>query len=280
MRKIIKTIFKTILAGVMVFALMIGAARASLFGEENAFLGKILVEDIQQTLRLQDIVGFATKELDTLNKRFGYEKWINKGLDQVKDYGFLKYLKTDDFVIGNLQYNMESVGFSMNGDAYTMGNLDEWIDQVWGKAPEILNGQTKYPGSLSDWAFQSENDLPGVFLGSPSVSNMVNRGNAQLSYKHALWNMAYNEKIRQTYIDLLDDAQNSNPGEASRINAQSNALQNIQLGRLDNTQSAILKLMAAKQLDHYQNKNNQTQTLAQGFSGVADLFKTAPTLMR
>ncbi len=280
MGRIIRNTLKTVLVATSVFALMIGAARASMFGEENVLLSKMLVEDIQQTFRLQDIVSFAGKELDSLNKRFGYEKWINKGLDQVKDYGFLKYLRTDDFVIGNFQDNMERVGFSMNGDAYTMGNLDEWIDQVWGKAPEMLNSRTQYPGSYSEWQFQQENDLPGLFLGSSSMSNMVNRSNAQLSYKHALWNMAYNEKIKQTYMDLLDDAQSSNPGAASRITAQSSALQNIQLGRLDDTQSTILRLMAAKELDHYQNKNHQTQTLVQGFTGVANLFKTAPTLMR
>lgn len=280
MKRLFRIILKFTLGGILTFALFVGAARASLFGEENAILGKILLEDVQQTLRLQDIVTFATKELQVLNQRYGYEKWINKGLDEVKDYGFLDHIKTDDFIIGSFQYNMGNVGFNMNGDEYTLGNADEWIDQVWGKAPELMNSATKYPGSLSEWKFQEENDLPGMFLGSSSVTNMVNRGNAQLSYKHALWNMNFNERIKQTYEQLLDDAQYSNPGEASRISAQSNALQNIQLGRLDNTQSAVLKLMAEKRLNHIQNKQYQSQSISQGLGGVVSLFGTVPTFLK
>lgn len=280
MRNLLKTILKMVLGSIVALVLLLGAARASIFGEENALLGKIFLEDMQQTLRLKDIISFASKELHVLNQKYGYEKWINKGLDQVKDYGFLDHIKTDDYVLGTLQYNLGNVGFTMNGDDYTLGQFDEWVDQVWGKAPELLNSESKYPGSLSEWQFQQQNDLPGLFLGSSTMSNMVNRQNAQLSYKHALWNMAYNDKIKQTYEDLLDDAQSSNPGEASRISAQSNALQNIQLGRLDNTQSAILKLMAAKQLSNLQSQQHDAQSLAQGLSSVGKLFTHVPTFLK
>lgn len=280
MRRCLKVILKMSFGVVVSCALLLGAARASIFGEENALLGKILLEDVQHTFHLKDIVSFAGKELQSLNQQYGYEKWINKGLDQIKDYGFLEHIRTDDYVIGTFQYNMGNVGFTMNRDDYTLDNVDDWIDQVWGKAPEIINTQTKYPGSLSEWQLQEENDLPGFALGSGNMRQMVNRGNAQLSYKHALWNMAYNEKIKGTFEQLLDDAQYSNPGEASRINAQSNTLQNIQLGRLDNTQSSILRLMAEKRLNNLQRDQYQSQSLIQGFMGVVSLFKTAPTFLK
>lgn len=280
MRNSIRTIGKLIAGLVLGLVLLIGGAQASLFGEENALLGKILLEDVQHTLHLKDIVSFAGKELQALNQRYGYEKWINKGLDQVKDYGFLDHIRTDDYIIGTFQYNMGNVGFSMNGDDYMMNNVDEWIDSVWDKAPEMINSATKYPGSLSEWQLQGENDMPGFGIGSGSMRDMVNRGNAQLSYKHALWNMAYNEKIKQTYEDLLIDAQSANPGESSRLVAQSSALQNIQLGRMDNTQSAMLRLMAQNQLNNIQNKKHKSQSLVQGLSGIMSLFGSAPTLLK
>lgn len=280
MRKSIRTFGKLIAGMALGLVFLIGGAQASLFGEENALLGKILLEDVQHTLHLKDIISFAGKELQTLNQRYGYEKWINKGLDQVKDYGFLDHIKTDDYIIGTFQYNMGNVGFSMNGDDYMMNNVDEWIDSVWDKAPEMINTATKYPGSLSEWQLQAENDMPGFGIGSGSMRDMVNRGNAQLSYKHALWNMAYNEKIKQTYEDLLYDAQSANPGESSRLVAQSSALQNIQLGRMDNTQSAMLRLMAQNQLNNIQNKKHKSQSLVQGLSGIVSLFGSAPTLLR
>lgn len=280
MRDVIKTLIKMIFGIIIGFVLLIGGAQASLFGEENALLSKILLEDMQHTFNLKNLVNLAGNDLKILNEKYGYDKWINKGLDQIKDYGYLEHLKTDDFVLGTLQYNMGNVGLSMNGDDYIMNNVDEWIDQVWGKAPELLNSATKYPGSLSEWKIQDENNLPGLSIGSGSMRDMVNRGNAQLSYKHALWNMAYNEKIKQTYADLLMDAQESNPGEANRITAQSNAMQNIQLGRMDNTQSAILRLMAQKQLNNIQNQQHQSQSLVEGISGVVNLFQTAPTFLK
>lgn len=280
MRRRIGIIFKMLTGAILTFAFLIGGARASLFGEENALLGKILLEDVQQTLRLQDIITFATKELQVLNQKYGYEKWINKGLDQVKDYGFLEHVKTDDFIIGSFQNNMGNVGFSMNGDDYKLDNVDDWIDQVWGKSPEILNSATQYPGSLSEWKFQEENNLPGLFLGSSSMRSMVNRGNAELSYKHSLWNMAFNEKIKATYEALLDDAQYSNPGEASRMSAQSNAMQNIQLGRLDSTQSAMLRLMAEKRLNNIQSREERTYSLFQALTGVSNLFTSMPIFLR
>lgn len=280
MRDVIKTLIKMIFGIIIGFVLLIGGAQASLFGEENALLSKILLEDMQHTFNLKNLVKLAGNDLKILNEKYGYDRWINKGLDQIKDYGYLEHLKTDDFVLGTLQYNMGNVGLSMNGDDYIMNNVDEWIDQVWGKAPELLNSATKYPGSLSEWKIQEENNLPGLSIGSGSMRDMVNRGNAQLSYKHALWNMAYNEKIKQTYADLLMDAQESNPGEANRITAQSNAMQNIQLGRMDNTQSAILRLMAQKQLNNIQNQQHQSQSLVEGISGVVNLFQTAPTFLK
>lgn len=280
MGRTIKFGLKTSAGAVIALLFLIGGARASLFGEENALLGKILLEDVQQTLRLQDIITFATKELQVLNQKYGYEKWINKGLDQVKDYGFLEHVKTDDFIIGSFQYNMGNVGLSMNGDDYKLDNVDNWIDQVWGKSPEILNSATEYPGSLAEWKFQEENDLPGLFLGSSSMRSMVNRGNAELSYKHSLWNMAFNQKIKDTYEALLDDAQYANPGEASRMSAQSNAMQNIQLGRLDSTQSAILRLMAEKRLNNLQNREEETYTLFQALTGVSSLFNSIPIFLR
>lgn len=280
MRDVIKMLIKMIFGIIIGLVLLIGGAQASLFGEENALLSKILLEDMQHTFNLKNLVNLAGNDLKILNEKYGYDRWINKGLDQIKDYGYLEHLKTDDFVLGTLQYNMGNVGLSMNGDDYIMNNVDEWIDQVWGKAPELLNSATKYPGSLSEWKIQDENNLPGLSIGSGSMRDMVNRGNAQLSYKHALWNMAYNEKIKQTYADLLMDAQESNPGEANRITAQSNAMQNIQLGRMDNTQSAILRLMAQKQLNNIQNQQHQSQSLVEGISGVVNLFQTAPTFLK
>lgn len=280
MPKLLRHLIKSGLCCGALMVFFIFGAKASLFGEENAVLGKILLEDMQQTLHLKDIISFATDELNLLNQKYGYERWINKGLDEVKDYGFLQHIKTDDFVLGSFQYNMGNVGFSSNSDDYTMDNLDQWIDQVWGKSPQLINSETKYPGTLAEWQFQSDNNLPGFFLGSSSVRSMVNRENAELSYKHALWNMAYNEKIKSTYETLLSDAETTNPGMANRIMAQSNALQNIQLGRLDNTQSAILRLMAVKQLNHHQSRTSDAQTLSQSLVGISNLFNNAPRFLK
>lgn len=280
MRKSIRIFGKLIAGMVLGLMLLIGGAQASLFGEENALLGKILLEDIQHTVNLKNLVKLAGNDLKILNEKYGYDRWLNKGLDKIKDYGYLEHLKTDDFVLGSFQYNMGNVGFSMNSDDYIMNNVDEWIDQVWGKAPEVINAATKYPGGLSEWKMQEENNLPGFSIGSGSMRDMVNRGNAQLSYKHALWNMAYNEKIKQTYEDLLFDAQGANPGESSRLVAQSSALQNIQLGRMDNTQSAMLRLMAQNQLNNIQNKKHKSQSLVQGLTGIVGLFGSAPTLLK
>lgn len=273
---------KFLLGFTITFFLFVGVdiARASLFGEENAILGKILLEDVQQTLHLADIIKFASKELNVINEKYGYDRWINKGLDEVKDYGLLKYIKTDDFIMGTLQNDMGKVGIQLNADDYNFDNVEEWIELVWGKAPEAVNIQTEYPGSIEEWKFQTEHNLPSVYSGYSPMRTAVNRTSSELAYKQALWNMQFTEKSKQLYQDLLLDASVANPGKSARIAAQSNAYQNIQLEKINSTQNSILRLMAEKRLSHLQKEDMTQVNIEEGFSGVMGLFKSFPTLMQ
>jgi hypothetical protein len=262
---------------IITISLFIGLAYASMFGEENALLSKMLLEDIQQTFHLKDIIGFAKNELKVVNQKYGYEKWINKGLDTVKDYGFLKHIKTDDYVLGTLQYDLGELGVFVDDDDYQLKNIDEWVDQIWMKSPEIVNVETKYPGSLSDWEFQSKKNLPGTFYGSSTMRNMVNRKSAVLSYKQAMWNLKFNEKVRLRLEDLFVDSQSSNPGEASRIAAQATTLQNIQLAKINGTQSGILRLMAEKRLNKLEDDDIDFLNKQRSFIGIKKLMTSVPT---
>lgn len=278
MLRIVKFLLGTFLS--LFIFLSVDIARADLFGMDSTILTKMLVEDVQQNLHLADIYKMGMNEFKLLNERYGYQKWINKGLDEVKDYGLLQHLKTDDFIIGTLQHDFSQVGFDLNADTYNMENLDEWISQIWDKSPEIININTKYPGSLDEWNFQAENNLPGVNQGFRSLHNSVNRKSAYLSYKQALWNMKFTEKSKQQYKQLLKDVTTANPGKSTRLTAQSNAYQNFQLAKINNTQSSILRLMAEKKLNKLQDDDYSRLNVMKSFSGLSNMFKSLPTLMQ
>jgi len=270
----LKFMFLSFVLSLFVF---IALARASIFGEENAILSKILLEDVQHTLKLKDIIGFAGEQLQTLNEKYGYDKWLNKGLDEVKSYGFLEELSLDDYVLGTLQSDVDQLGFHFGDNDYQMDNLNEWIEQAWGTAPELANAQTQYPGSINEWNFQVEHDLPGVYAGSYSLRSAAGRESAELAYKRALWNMRFTQKNRLKYEDLLLDAHNANPGEASRLMAVSSGLQTIQLSQINDTQSTLLKLNAERQLTSNLEETIKTTNVKNGFQGLRGLFRAAPT---
>jgi hypothetical protein len=274
-----RAFIKFLMGFVLIITLFIGGdiARASIFGEENVILSKILLEDIQQTFRLKDIVGFATKELKLINQKYGYEKWLNQGLNELKDYGVLKHIKTDDYIMGKLQTAFDGMGFYLNADEYNLENLDEWVDQIWGKAPELINAETEYPGTFSEWSYQAKNNLPGVYSGFSPIRSMAGRNSAELAYKHAIWNLKFNDKARQAYEELYYDAHLANPGKANRISAQSNALQNAQLSKISTTQSSILRLMAENTMSRLQDDGINQQAMQDGFEGIEHIFKFAPT---
>lgn len=276
-RKLFIGFLKMFAGFVVTICVMFGAAYAGIFGEENIVLSKILLEDMQQTFSLQNVVSYATRELDTLNENYGFEKWINKGLDEVKDYGFLKHIKTDDYVLGVFQADFGNLGVVVNNDDYSMNNIEDWIDQVWGKAPEIVNVETEYPGTLGDWVFQTQNDMPGTTNARGLLSSVVNRKSAILGYKQALWNMQFNNKVRLQMEDLLLDSQSSNPGISARIAAQSNTLQNIQLSQLNDSQNSMLRMLAEKKLNKMREDDQTSVNIRDSFAGIINIFKTAPT---
>jgi len=262
---------------IVCIVILSGVATASMFGEENGLLSKILLEDIQHTLKLQTLVGFAGSQLKALNEKYGYDRWINKGLDKVKDYGVLSEFKTDDYVIGKLQSDTDKLGIHFGRNDYSMDSVNKWVDKLWGTSPEILNSQTQYPGDLGDWSFQINNHLPHVFTGSYSLRSEAGRESAELAYKRALWNMQFVKQSEANYKNLLFDSQSANPGEASRITAVSSSLQNMQLSQINDTQSTLLKLVAEKQLTSNLEENIKTTNMQSGFVGIKSIFQSMPT---
>lgn len=244
---------------------------------ESTLLSKILVEDVRQTLRLSEIMKMAGNELKVLNEKYGFQKWINKGLDDVKDYGLLEKLKTDDYILGTFQDDMGVFGVSVNENNFQLNNLDEWIETVWGISPEVANGETKYSGNFGDWQKQFKGEIPAVYSTKSSLRSIVNRKNSQLALNHFIYNHDFNSKVRDQYKQLQIDATKANPGVASRMTAQSNALQNLQLANMNDTQSIMLRMMALRHLDEQQNDDLEIFSFKNSFLGIQKMMKGVPT---
>lgn len=246
MRHVIKKFVYTVLF-VAFFLIGVDRVFASIFGEENAILGKMLVEDIQHTLHLKNLVGFATDQLKVVNEKYGYDRWLNQGLDEVKDLGFLNELKTDDYIIGTFQRDMDKLGYKYQDENFQLENMNEWIDQIWDLSPEEINSKA-------------------------GLRNKVSRNTAEMALEHYLWNLQYNEKIRNRYNQIQSEATTANPGLSSRLIAQSNVLQSYQLSNINDTQNRVLQLMAIKQLEHLQQKYETQSYLKDSFKGMSDIF--------
>lgn len=246
MRGVIKRFVYTVLF-VTFFLIGIDRVSASIFGEENAILGNMLIEDIQHTLQLKNLVGFATNHLKVLNEKYGYEKWLNQGLDEVKDLGLLSELKTDDYIIGTFQRDMDKLGYKYQGEDFKLDNMNDWIDQLWEISPDEVNSKA-------------------------GLRNKVSRTTAEMALEHYQWNLEYNNKIRNRYNQLQSEATTANPGLSSRLTAQTNVLQSYQLSNINDTQNRVLQLMAIKQLENLQQKYETQSYIKESFKGISNIF--------
>jgi hypothetical protein len=248
MCSMIKRFIYTVLF-VTFFLIGVNRVSASIFGEENAILGKMLIEDIQHTFHLKNLVGFATSQVKVLNEKYGYEKWLNQGLDEVKDFGLLSELKTDDYIIGTFQRDMDKLGYKYQGENFQLDNMNEWVDQLWELSPEEVNSKA-------------------------GLRDKVTRTTAEMALEHYLWNLNYNNKIRNRYNQLQSQATIANPGLSSRLTAQTNVLQSYQLSNINDTQNRVLQLMAIKQLENLQQKYETQSYFKESFNGISGIFNS------
>lgn len=239
--------FSMLIVVTSIFGLGVKRVYASLFGEENVILSKMLVEDIKHSLSLESIFKAGVQEIKELNKKYLYDKWINKGLDEVKDFGFLSELKTDDYIVGTFQRDVGKLGMKYQGEEFRFDNIDDWFEQVWDLAPS---------------QFQKS-----------SLRDIVSRESAELALESYIWNMEYNNKIRLRYDQLQDSATNSNPGLANRITAQTNALQTYQLSNISDTQGRIMQMMAIRRLEKMQQEKQTQNYFKDSFLGLKSIYK-------
>jgi len=247
--------YKRIKIIIIVFVLAIPTTSFALFTIGGYDIGvqlKILAESIKHTLHLKEIIGFTKKQVKDIRKTLQIVKDVNRDINEMKDYNLHK-LGDDVLNIsgGNLNDNINDLSgyISDKGflDKQGNGRIKNFIHYVWGEEPTDADSPVK-------------------------MKLFANRYFAIKSFEDVNKSHDFTYNIRKLYSKVADDTRRASPGESSQISAKLQAVNALQLARLQDSQSNMMELQAINSMNRsYEAKEAQQQTVYI-FGGIASVF--------
>lgn len=242
--------------GVLLTIILLPGIAVGFLGWGDPTIGvqiKMLAETIQQTLHLKEILAFTKKEVSDINNTLRIVKDVNRDINEVRHYNLDRFEDdVRDITVGGTSDEIDDLSSYISDkrfiDGRDSGRIRNFIRYVWGEEPDELDSPIK-------------------------VKLAANNRFAVRSFEDVNESYDFTYNVRKLYKNVIDDAKDASPGQAEQIGAKLQAVNTLQLSKMQDQQAGLLRLQAMDVMNHAQEAEEAQQQTIYLFGGIADTFE-------